>query len=268
MPLKIRKTILREPFIFDTIGNHWEQPPVYRPKGYPLYHYLQTETGCGVVDIQQKQYTLNEGEGILIAPFTPHSYSGKTKQWITSFITFTGIIESTIPQILGNHKAIFINKEQGIAIGKLICDMTDRYENPSIEANSFSIDCYKLLMHFMDNVNFNNLLNEPLYQKYILPVIKEIETSYASEITVQKLSQQVYVTPQYLSRLFSKFLGCSVYKYLTNYRINKAKELLLTHQRMEIQQISQLVGFLDTSHFIAMFKKFTGITPLDFRKLN
>jgi AraC family transcriptional regulator of arabinose operon len=37
---------------------------------------------------------------------------------------------------------------------------------------------------------------------------------------------------------------------------------------MEIQQISQLVGFLDTSHFIAMFKKFTGITPLDFRKLN
>ena len=146
--------------------------------------------------------------------------------------------------------------------------MTDRYENPSIEANSFSIDCYKLLMHFMDNVNFNNLLNEPLYQKYVLPVIKEIETSYASEITVQKLRQQVYVTPQYLSRLFSKFLGCSVYKYLTNYRINKAKELLLTHQRMEIQQISQLVGFLDTSHFIAMFKKFTGITPLDFRKLN
>ena len=50
--------------------------------------------------------------------------------------------------------------------------------------------------------------------------------------------------------------------------LNKAKELLLTHQRMEIQQISQLVGFLDTSHFIAMFKKFTGITPLDFRKLN
>ena len=92
--------------------------------------------------------------------------------------------------------------------------------------NIFSLASYHLLMNFIDNSAFN-LLNEPLYQKYVLPVIKEIETSYASEITVQKIKPtKFYVTPQYLSRLFSKFLGCSVYKYLTNYRINKAKELL------------------------------------------
>lgn len=268
MPLKIRKTILREPINFDTIGNHWLQPPVYRPKGYPLYHYLQTETGCGIVNIQEKQYLLHEGEGILIAPFIPHSYSNKTQEWTTSFITFTGIIESAITQMLGNQKAIFINQEQGVPIGKLISEMTNRYENPSIDANAFSLDCYRLLMYFMDNVYYNNFLSDPLYQKYVYPVIKKIELSYATELTVQKLSQEIFITPQYLSRLFSKYLGCSVYKYLTNYRINKAKELLLSHPRMEIQQISQLVGFLDTSHFIAMFKKFTGITPLDFRKLN
>lgn len=267
MPIKIRKTLLYEPITFDTIGNHFDQVPIYRPNGYPLYHYLQTEKGVGKIEIQGKSYLLNENEGILIAPFIPHSYAKKTDEWFTMFITFTGTMESSLSQALGNKQIIFIPKEQGIIIAKELFDMISQYENPSADAKYFSLASYHLLMNFIDNSAFN-LLNEPLYQKYVLPVIKEIETSYASEITVQKLSQQVYVTPQYLSRLFSKFLGCSVYKYLTNYRINKAKELLLTHQRMEIQQISQLVGFLDTSHFIAMFKKFTGITPLDFRKLN
>lgn len=267
MPIKIRKTLLREPITFDSIGNHWEQVPIYRPNGYPLYHYLQTEKGIGKIDIQGKTYFLNENEGVLIAPFIPHSYIKETDIWLTMFITFTGTMESSLAQALGNKQIIFISKEQGLLIAKELSDMVSRYENPSIDAKTFSLNSYHLLMNFIDNSAFN-LLNEPLYQKYVLPVIKEIEASYASEITVQKLSQQVYVTPQYLSRLFSKFLGCSVYKYLTNYRINKAKELLLTHQRLEIQQISQLVGFLDTSHFIAMFKKFTGITPHCFRKLN
>ena len=106
------------------------------------------------------------------------------------------------------------------------------------------------------------------YKKYVEPIITEIEQGYNYEITLQSLSKKIYISPQYLSRLFKRFVGCSVYKYLTNYRINKAKELLLTDQRTEIQQIAQLVGFLDTSHFIVMFKKFVGITPLEYRKLN
>ena len=254
MPIKIRKTLLHEPITFDTIGNHWDQVPIYRPNGYPLYHYLQTEKGVGKIEIQGKSYLLNENEGILIAPFIPHSYAKKTDEWFTMFITFTGTMESSLSQALGNKQIIFIPKEQGIIIAKELFDMISQYENPSADAKYFSLASYHLLMNFIDNSAFN-LLNEPLYQKYVLPVIKEIETSYASEITVQKLSQQVYVTPQYLSRLFSKFLGCSVYKYLTNYRINKAKELITnssTHGNSTDFSISR---FLDTSHFIAMFKK-------------
>ena len=39
MPIKIRKTLLKEPFIFDTIGNHWEQDAISRPQGFPLNIY-------------------------------------------------------------------------------------------------------------------------------------------------------------------------------------------------------------------------------------
>ena len=38
--------------MFDSIGNHWIEEETCRPEGYPHYHYLQTESGCGQIEIQ------------------------------------------------------------------------------------------------------------------------------------------------------------------------------------------------------------------------
>ncbi len=268
MPIKFRSTPVSEPLTFDSIGNSWNQEDLSRPEGYPLYHYLQTEKGTGRITIQGKKYILNEGEGVLIAPFISHSYYRQTEEWMTSFATFTGVIESSISTMLGNRQVIFIEKEQGTKISALIANVMEKYENPPVDVKLLSIDCYCMLMNFVDGIYTNDLINDPLYQRYIDPVIKEIETHYDMELTVQELSGQVFITPQYLSRLFSRFLGCSAYEYLTTYRINKAKEFLLIHPRMKVEDIAQRVGFLDASHFIARFRKITGITPLEFRKLN
>ena len=49
----------REPFQFDSVGNHWEQESVARPDGYPRYHYLQTESGCGIVSVKGEDILLD-----------------------------------------------------------------------------------------------------------------------------------------------------------------------------------------------------------------
>ena len=43
MPIYFNSTLSREPFQFDSLGIRWEQEPNRRPRGFPLYHYLQTE---------------------------------------------------------------------------------------------------------------------------------------------------------------------------------------------------------------------------------
>lgn len=68
MPIYFRDTPVNEPFTFNSIGNHWAQEATIRPKGYPLYHYLQTEKGLGNISIQGKHYTLKEG-GLSNCPF-------------------------------------------------------------------------------------------------------------------------------------------------------------------------------------------------------
>ncbi|GAA0801749.1 AraC family transcriptional regulator [Clostridium sp. AF19-22AC] len=268
MAIYFRNIPVTEPFTFDSVGSHWVQESTSRPKGYPLYHYLQSEKGTGRIFIQGKKFFLHEGEGVLIAPFIRHSYAKETNEWHTLFATFTGTIESSISRLLGNRQYIFIEKEQGAQIEALISDVVKKYENPPLDVIALSSDCYRLLMYFADGVYTRSLMDDPLYQRYVAPAIQDIETNYPTELTVQELSRRVYVTPQYLSRLFQRFLGCSTYEYLTIYRINKAKELLLTNPRMEVQDIAQNVGFTDSSHFISIFRKMAGMTPLGFRKLN
>ncbi len=268
MPIYFRDTPVNEPFTFNSIGTNWIQESTIRPNGYPLYHYLQTEKGIGHISIQGKHYTLKEGEGFLIAPFISHSYYGETDVWKTCFFTFTGTLESNIRKILGERTVIFTSKEQGTQISCFIENIIKKYEHPPLDAKALSVDCYQLLIFFADGVSTKNFINEPLYQRYIAPVLKEIENNYTEELTIQELSNMVYITPQYLTRLFQRFLGCSAYEYLTIWRMNKAKEFLLTFPHVEVQEIARRSGFTDSSHFIAMFKKTTGMTPLEFRKLN
>ena len=53
MPIYFRSTPVSAPYMFDSIGNHWLEEATCRPEGYPHYHYLQTESGCGEIEIQE-----------------------------------------------------------------------------------------------------------------------------------------------------------------------------------------------------------------------
>lgn len=267
MPIYFIRTPVREPFIFDSIGNHWEQEHVIRPNGYPHYHYLQTEAGEGAVRVQGKTIRLSKEEGILIAPFVKHSYMRTGETWTTLFATVTGSLEGSIDRIINGKKIILTEKSQGIRIRRKIEETIARYGSHPINEQALSVACYEFLMNFTDGVRSDEMTADPLYQRYIAPVLQEIETRYSERITAAELSAGVYVTQQYLTRLFQRFLGCSVYEYITLLRISKAKELL-SNRRTEIQIIAHQVGFEDASQFTAMFRKMTGMTPGEFRKIS
>ncbi|EQC80440.1 response regulator receiver protein [Enterococcus sp. HSIEG1] len=54
---------------------------------------------------------------------------------------------------------------------------------------------------------------------------------------------------------------------MLNYRLNRAKELLVGEPHLDIQDVAFLVGIPDASHFTALFKKKVGATPKKFRQL-
>ena len=69
------------PFQFDSIGNNWDQGPTLRPDGFPLYHYLQTQEGCGILTIDGRDYTIEENQAFcwlpeFLMPIVPHPGNG------------------------------------------------------------------------------------------------------------------------------------------------------------------------------------------------
>lgn len=267
MPIFFRPFSYELPLTLESIGNHWTQEPVYRPSGFHLYHWLQTETGCGKIIVEEKEWELKEGEGILIAPGVPHSYHKSAECWYTSFATFDGTLSADIDKITGKGPFVFVDAKRAKYYKKWIDRTIHAHMAGQLNAAILSTECYDFFMHFTIIYKADFIHEHPLYTQYIEPVIKEIELHYSDPVTVDSLAMHVYITPQYLTRLFKRFTGCSVYTYLTNYRINRAKELLIGKSNLEIQHIYHRVGYNDCSHFIAAFKQSTGTTPKQFRKL-
>ena len=266
MPIYFSSNLNRNPFQFDSIGNHWTQESLRRPQGYPRYHYLQTESGCGMITIDGSEHFLSEGNGILISPHVPHAYhAAEDSDWVTCFATFSGTMEPHLSQIFSKDRFLFTGKDEAAEIRQSIDQAVLHFETEPNNIHQLSCDCYSLLLHFSSGF-INTNTNDLAWEKYVQPILGLIEAHYMDDLTAEQLCREVFVSPQYLSRLFVRYLGCSVYEYLTSYRITKAKELLLTQRTRKVQEIGRDVGYSDPSHFIVMFRKVTGMTPSQFRR--
>lgn len=100
--------------------------------------------------------------------------------------------------------------------------------------------------------------------RMILQAKKYIEEHYNEDISLENVSNQIGVTPVYFCRLFVKKTGRNFIDYLTEIRINHAKHFL-HNTPLRIREISERVGYNDPYYFSRIFKKSTGLTPVEFR---
>ena len=85
------------------------------------------------------------------------------------------------------------------------------------------------------------------------------------ELSREELAKQVYMSPDYLTKLFRKETGMSLSDYIIQKRISIAKQLLAT-TGLSMVEISRRTGFSYSSYFTRIFKKKTGMTPQQYRE--
>lgn len=101
----------------------------------------------------------------------------------------------------------------------------------------------------------------------IVELIKEyICKNYQSQIDLTTIANNLGFSSAYLSKVFSKHMGTSPSKYLKEYRIMIAKQLL-SKKDLPIYVISLQTGFLDQFHFSKTFRSSTGYSPSEYRQL-
>ncbi|QUL56386.1 AraC family transcriptional regulator [Paenibacillus tritici] len=99
----------------------------------------------------------------------------------------------------------------------------------------------------------------------IYSITARIHSHYSSELSLDSISKEFYISPYYLSHQFKTVTGFTLTEYIQMTRVRKAQQLLL-HTRQKISDIAGQCGFNSFSQFNRIFNKQSGMSPSAFRK--
>lgn len=100
--------------------------------------------------------------------------------------------------------------------------------------------------------------------KFIREIREYILINYADpELSLNKLSEQVYLTPAYISSLFKRYMNSNFKEYLVGLRMKEACKLL-ENTDLKSYEISAMVGYPNPQYFSVLFKKYVGETPTQY----
>ena len=109
--------------------------------------------------------------------------------------------------------------------------------------------------------------DNPRYGEAVDKAISIIESHYAERLTLSVLASAVNYSPNHFHRLFLTCVGKSPQEYILGYRVKQAK-LRLTSTRETLSEVAYGCGFSSQSYFSLCFKRATGLTPKEYRKMN
>jgi two-component system response regulator YesN len=104
-------------------------------------------------------------------------------------------------------------------------------------------------------------LNRKIYE-----TIRYIRENYCNkELSIQSIADNAYLSQTYLCSFFKKSTGKTLNEYITEVRIEKAKELL-GDSRIKLYEVTTSIGFTDSNYFSTLFKKYVGCSPSEYRE--
>jgi len=256
------------PLHLNTVGYHHHQEPISREEGFPCFHWLHTVQGSGIFTVNGRTEKLSANQGILLRPNVPHSYRAETPVWSVWFLTFGGSLASSITSALDLQHMRPIGWEEDAPLAGIHREFAEKCRfSFDLAGINGTLEVFTFLVRLRQFGRVNGQPSLSSWHERLTPVYHAIEKQFADpDLGLDKLAAVLSVSPQHLNALFRKNWGLSPYQYLLRFRIQKAKELLLSEPQRPVKEIARAVGFRETSHFIRMFRKMSGVTPTHFRR--
>lgn len=178
--------------------------------------------------------------------------SGKEDTYVLHF----QMTDKNNEDICATEKAVVCIKNVDSALSELIENSAKEFDKNIICIPEINSAIYKIL-----SVICQKQKRRTVKHKYacILSGIELLEEN--SNLSISEIAKSTGVSVCYFRRLFQEYSGETPIQFRQHYRIEKAKQLLLSDEDYSISEISQILGFSDIYHFSKTFKKYCNISP-------
>ena len=228
---------------------------------------LYVAGGAGEAILEGKKFRLAPGVLVVVNPGTLHEERSDAKAPLR--LIFLAIRDFAVPGLPAG--CLSQEKYRVLSCGEYRYKM-DIYLRELLQETSSQIEFYQeisqglvsaLLVLVMRLIRINPEDEAALSQE--CQKIKEyLDQNFTSPITLDSLSETVYISKHYLSHLFKEQTGVSPIKYLTSKRMEKACELL-SETELPVSEVSKAVGYENPLYFSQVFKRIYGISPVKYR---
>ena len=248
---------------------------------YEIYFLLN---GCCHLFVKDKIYELEKGDLILIKENEIHKvlYVDKSTRYERFVIYFKksflegcasnidctemlqDLYDRDICQLSFDPHTIKTVKD---LINQIILEQNEKKSYFEQAINSLLLQILIIIIRFMDGYGRDKVIEESSRgDTKFEEIIQFINANYDKNLSLDYIADQFYISKYYLSHLFKEKSGFTVIEYINNKRIMEAQGLL-NNSNYNITDIAYRVGFNNSTHFWRTFKKATGLTPSEFRKL-
>ena len=228
---------------------------------------LYVAGGAGEAILEGKKFRLAPGDLVVVNPGTLREERSDAKAPLR--LIFLAIRDFAVPGLPAG--CLSQEKYRVLSCGEYRYKM-DIYLRELLQETSSQIEFYQeisqglvsaLLVLVMRLIRINPEDEAALSQE--CQKIKEyLDQNFTSPITLDSLSETVYISKHYLSHLFKEQTGVSPIKYLTSKRMEKACELL-SETELPVSEVSKAVGYENPLYFSQVFKRIYGISPVKYR---
>lgn len=203
--------------------------------------------------IDNEKYVLNEGDAIFVKQGSLRGRTASTTP--VDYISFNFLNYSDKFPI---HLNSIISTEIKILI-RAIDEIVKNNFFDQQEQLSRIIEC--IIIQIQNNLSLKNT------NKLVLHIKQYVLNHLNEKITLNKIGEITHFSPIYCDFIFKKETGKCIIDYLIDERIKKSQELII-ESSMSLKNIAIFVGFSDNNYFSRIFKKRTGYTPTQYKKLN
>ena len=234
----------------------------------PMFHthveVLYVTSGSVTVCIDSIQKEVCEGEVAVIFPYAVHSYEpfGDAEAILVMFSPVaSGVFEKKLLSSKPQYPYFFDTEKVILLLLDKVCrhmDSEDKYRRSTAKAY-LSAAMGEMLL------SFSLTTKQDTDFGIVQQILRFCSDNYQNEdISLALVSENLYVSSSYITKIFSSKLGCSFKEYINGLRIMQAKELL-QNTEMKIIDIMCECGFKNQSSFNRIFVETCGMTPKEYR---